>query len=503
MAQQPQTPSSSSEDSQFKSFWLCLPDLVSNNRASIAFVQPQKEIASTPTSSYRYCTARVLGSNETFYCGVKAIKNILGDMPPSDEISAYETMRRSITDLPGAPVAWKIVGDETLYVQDHFDGDLIHYRKSFARIPSSPDEQTALALIIKGLLEQVSHVHSLGLCHRDIKPGNVGYQCNPFAISLIDFQSVGRLNSAAKHGGWTKAYAPRIKSFAETFTQEYDWACAARTACLVMGLGIEDTLTKSMESNLILYTALLSPTHAAAIRSAVAYMFDQSAKRFPGDKPTLLAKNLQPQGLSRILDMFGSCSLVKPLSGSQHPNVSLIAPIKFRETDGRAGKLVPWSRKRSREGSVLDSPNSQEMEPSPPAPPKKETPANKPKIDSSPAEKLYHALFSANVPAEMPSCAQVQIIRQRKNAFRRAKVPPLREFYDQLRLLHDGHYTLESFIKFDAKIRLKQKDAMDLFFAKGEATIPKSNVDIGPTATHPADRNPSGPVQDKKKQKDQ
>jgi len=45
-----------------------------------------------------------------------------------------------------------------------------------------------VAKIIRELLKTVSYIHSVGVCHRDIKPDNILYNPKKEKLKLIDFE---------------------------------------------------------------------------------------------------------------------------------------------------------------------------------------------------------------------------------------------------------------------------------------------------------------------------
>lgn len=45
-----------------------------------------------------------------------------------------------------------------------------------------------VATIIRELLKTVAYIHSVGACHRDIKPDNILYNPKKEKIKLIDFE---------------------------------------------------------------------------------------------------------------------------------------------------------------------------------------------------------------------------------------------------------------------------------------------------------------------------
>lgn len=53
-------------------------------------------------------------------------------------------------------------------------------------------------LLIRQLLEAVSYIHKIGLCHRDIKPDNIVVDNDSNIIKLIDFGVSKRFISTEK-----------------------------------------------------------------------------------------------------------------------------------------------------------------------------------------------------------------------------------------------------------------------------------------------------------------
>ena len=114
---------------------------------------------------------------------------------------AYEhRVYNLLKDVPGIPNTIGEVGTHRNYkylAMDFFDTDL---QREF-RLSKYKFEPSFVRYVIKSVVEILERIHSLGLIHRDLKPGNMMYDKQNDQISVCgDWTSHGSIEGAMLSG---------------------------------------------------------------------------------------------------------------------------------------------------------------------------------------------------------------------------------------------------------------------------------------------------------------
>lgn len=120
------------------------------------------------------------------------------------------------------------------YVPDTLSRIIRHYHKAKTSMP-----MLIVKLYSYQMLRSLSHIHTLGICHRDIKPQNVLVNSNNYNLKMCDFGSAKRLVKGEPNIAYicSRYYrAPELIFGATDYTPAIDvWSTGCVIAELILG----------------------------------------------------------------------------------------------------------------------------------------------------------------------------------------------------------------------------------------------------------------------------
>lgn len=206
------------------------------------------------------------------------------------------------------------------YIPDTLSRLIRQYHRTKSQIP-----KLVVKLYAFQLLKALNYIHTIGVCHRDIKPQNVLCDPNSHILKLCDFGSAKKLVKGEPNIAYicSRYYrAPELIFGATDYTTQVDvWSTGCVIAEMVLGQPIfpgESASDQLVEIIKILGTP--SKTQILAMNSEATEFKFPTIKPYPWQK-VFKGKNVDDQfiDLMSILLVYDPAIRSKPLKALLHP----------------------------------------------------------------------------------------------------------------------------------------------------------------------------------------
>ncbi|KAL6060683.1 glycogen synthase kinase 3 [Balamuthia mandrillaris] len=274
-----------------------------------------------PTSDLRLRLVRVLGSG-CFGTVFEALPNAGdGEMRPLDERSAVAVKRvRKRSDAPSReleilwrvgshPCCARLLGhflsvdpDGRLYqnmVLEYMPCTLLQLLKERGSLPVQQAKN-----YFRQLCQGLAHIHSLGICHRDLKPDNVLVNPTTGELKICDFGSAKILAESPPNITYVcpRLYrAPELLLGCHKYTQKIDvWSAGCILWELLMGQPLFDGFAE--DGNQLLNIIMVLGTPSLSDLWAIDKSYDQQWS-FP-TVPSIRLTTLLPSSLAAAAELL-------------------------------------------------------------------------------------------------------------------------------------------------------------------------------------------------------
>jgi len=251
-----------------------------------------------------------------------------------------DVMREAEDDNPWVvKLHYSFQDDECLYLVMEYVPDTVyrlcrHYCKSDQTIP-----MIDIKLYMYQLCRSLQYIHSLGICHRDIKPQNLLVDARAHVLKLCDFGSAKMLVQGEPNVSYicSRYYrAPELIFGSVNYTSSIDvWSLGCVMAELLLGQPLfpgESGVDQLVEIIKVLGT----PT-----RDEIKAMNkDYTDFKFPQIKPHPWSKVFNPQTPPEAIDfiskvlVYDPVKRLNPIEACAHPFFDKLRDPDFRLADG-------------------------------------------------------------------------------------------------------------------------------------------------------------------------